>query len=165
MRKALLLGLVVLLSVTVAQSPRVAHLGLLGIIGLTGFAAWNLLCSIFFASAVGRSQDRLRLLPWRCALMGWLLVCLESWFLLSFAQPWLVLPVAVLNLLCLSTTLPAVARIAGERLGVRGVWAAAAGSLPLGLTLACPILGWLCWVQLLVAALGAAFLPRRWSPA
>lgn len=157
----LLLGSLVVAKAAPALSSILLGLGLMTV----GLAAWNQLCSVLFPGPHARSRRRLEALPLRCFLMGLLTLSLEAWLVAATGAPWLVLPLGLLNLVALSFALPAAAGLAGERIGFAGRWAPAAGSIPLGMSLALPVLGWLCALQVGLAALGAATLPRRWSAA
>jgi len=165
---ALVLSLTVLLLVSlvlakVGGAPALLHLAALvffmGVVTL-GLAAFNTLCGALFSSPAQNCRERLREHPLRCYLMGLLTLLLEVFLLMQFP------PIGVLLLLAdvawLSFSLPALAGLAGEGMGVSGRWSVAAGSLPLGLTMALPVLGWLCTSQLMLAALGSASLPRVW---
>lgn len=134
-------------------------------LALTGFVAWNLLCAALFDAP--NQVSRLRLVAWplRCYLMGLCTLLLQLWLVTATGQPWMLVPLFVVDVALLSVSLPAVSVLAGERLGVHGRWAPAAGSVPLAVTLAFPVVGWLCVANLLVAAVGAATLPRFWSRA
>lgn len=125
-----------------------------------GFAAYNTLCGALFARPSQNCRQQLQERPLRCYLMG--LLCLSGQVLLVSHLPPLAIPLLVANAAWLSFSLPALAGLAGEGIGVSGRWSALAGSLPLSLTLAFPILGWLCFSQLILAALGSASLPPAW---
>ena len=137
----------------------------IAIMGVTslGFSACNLLCSALFGASARRCQEQLEHLPLRCYLMGWCALLLQV--LLVVNAPWAALPLLLLNGLWLTSSLPALAQLAGEGLGLQGRRATVAGSLSLCLTLTLPILGWLLLAQLLLAALGSASLPRAWRAA
>jgi hypothetical protein len=92
--------------------------------------------------------------------MGWCALLAQVWLVVN--APWAAVPLLFLNGLWLTRSLPALAQLAGEGLGLQGRRATVAGSLSLCLTLALPVLGWLLLAQLLVAALGSASLPQAW---
>lgn len=144
-----------------APLVHVGTLTLLLLITSGGFAAYNTLCGALFARPSQNCRQQLQQRPLRCYLMG--ILCLSAQVLLVIHLPVLALPLIVANAAWLSFSLPALAGLAGEGIGVQGRWQALAGSLPLSLTLAFPILGWLCFSQLMLAALGSASLPRAWQ--
>lgn len=133
---------------------QICSLFLLALLVWVGFAAWTLVCEALFSSRVSRCRQRLDEFPLRCYLSGWLLLLTQIW--LSTLWPPLVLLWLVVNPLLWCLSLPALAGMAAQGLGLEGRWASALGSLPLGLTLAFPGPGWLLLSQLLIAALGAA---------
>lgn len=158
-----LLMLISLILAKVGGAPALLHLGALVFLMLVvtlGLAAFNTLCGALFARPAQNCRERLQKHPLRCYLMGLLTLLLEVFLLIQF--PPLGLMLLLVNVAWFSFSLPALAGLAGEGMGVNGRWAVAAGSLPLGLTMALPILGWLCTSQLLLAALGSASLPRVW---
>lgn len=157
MKKWILLG--VPATLLLLRFPLLAGL-LLAILVLTlGLAAFNTLCGALFHVPSQACRQQLRERPLRCYLMGVLALVAQT-FLVLHCPPLAVL-LLVADLLWLSFSLPALAVLAGEGLGVQGRWAPAAGSLPLGLTLAFPP-GWLLLSQLTLAALGSAVLPATW---
>lgn len=146
-----------------APIPQLAlALVLMAVVSL-GFAACNLLCSALFAGSARRCREQLEQLPLRCYLMGWCALLLQVFLVLN--APWVAIPLLFLNGLWLTRSLPALAQLAGEGLGLRGRRASLAGSLSLSLTVAFPVFGWLLLAQLLLAAVGSAALPRAWRAA
>lgn len=130
-------------------------------LGMTvGLAAYNLLCGVLFGGRARRCREQLQNVPLRCYLMGLLVLLLQLWSVTGL--PPLALLWLPLDALWLSFSLPALTGLAGEGLGCSGRWAAAVGTVPLCVSLACPLLGWLGVSQLLVSALGSAALPRAW---
>lgn len=157
MKKWILLGLAATL--LLLRFPVLAGL-LLAILLLTlGLAAFNTLCGSLFGGPSRACGDQLRERPLRCYLMGVLALVAQAFLVLH--GPPLAVPLLLADMLWLSFSIPALAVLAGEGLGVEGRWAPAVGSLPLGLTLAFPP-GWLLLSQLTLAALGSAVLPRAW---
>ena len=126
-----------------------------------GFAAYTTLCGALFVGPSQSCRLQLQERPLRCYLMGLLMVLAQ--ILLVSNVYLLAIPLILANAAWLSFSLPALAGLAGEGIGVSGRWAPTAGSLPLCLTLAFPVLGWLCLAQLLLAALGSAALPKAWQ--
>lgn len=140
------------------------HVGTLTLILLifsAGFAAYNTLCAALFCKPSQACRAQLQERPVRCYLMGLLTLLAQIW--LCIQLPVLAIPLVLANAAWLSFSLPALAGLAGEGIGVSGRWAPLAGSLPLCLTAAFPVLGWLCLAQLLLAALGSAALPKVWQ--
>lgn len=135
---------------------QVTTLFVLSLLLALGFASWNLLCQSLFASRVEHCQHKLQALPLRCYLMGVLVLLAQLWVSLSF--PVTVVLWLALDGLLLCFSMPALAVMTGQGLGIEGRWSGVAGSLPLCLTLAFPVLGWAFLVQLGVAALGSALL-------
>ncbi len=157
MKKWILLGGPVLL--LLLRFPLLAGV-LLAILLLTlGLAAFNTLCRALFGGPSQACGLQLRQRPLRCYLMGVLALVAQA-FLVLHCPP-LAIVLLLADMLWLSFSIPALAVLAGEGLGVEGRWAPAAGSLPLGLTLAFPP-GWLLLSQLTLAALGSAVLPPAW---
>ena len=157
MKKWILLGVPVTL--LLLRFPILAGL-LLAILLLTlGLAAFNTLCGALFTAPSQACGRQLRERPLRCYLMG-VLALVAQVFLILHCPPLAIL-LLLADMLWLSFSIPALAVLAGEGLGVQGRWAPAAGSLPIGLTLAFPP-GWLLLSQLTLAALGSAVLPRPW---
>ncbi|MFN8610524.1 MAG: hypothetical protein U0931_23495 [Vulcanimicrobiota bacterium] len=157
MKKWFFLGVPALL--LLLRFPPLAGFVLVILILTLGLAAFNTLCRSLF---VGPSQDcalQLRERPLRCYLMGMLALLVQTWLVMQMHL--LALPLLVANMIWLSYSLPALAVLAGEGIGVSGRWAPAAGSLPIGLSLAFPP-GWLLLSQLSLAALGSAVLPKVW---
>jgi hypothetical protein len=91
--------------------------------------------------------------------MGILALVAQTWLVIQVHV--LAVPLLVADMVWLSYSLPALAVLAGEGIGVNGRWAPAVGSLPMGLSLACPP-GWVLLSQLTLAALGSAVLPGVW---
>jgi len=132
----------------------------LAILALTlGLAAFNTLCGALFMGPSRACREQLCRRPLRCYLMGLLALLLEVFLVQQWAP--LAAPLLLANVLWLSFSVPALAVLAGEGLGVTGRWAPAVGSLSMGLSLAFPP-GWLLLSQLTLAALGSAVLPGRW---
>lgn len=157
MKKWILLGVPVTL--VLLRFPILAGL-LLAILVLTlGLAAFNTLCGALFHAPSRACGQQLRERPLRCYLMGVLALAAQAFLVLHW--PPLAVLLVLADMLWLSFSIPALAVLAGEGLGVQGCWAPAAGSLPIGLTLAFPP-GWLLLSQLTLAALGSAVLPRPW---
>lgn len=157
MKKWMILGVPVVL--LLLRFPLLAGLLLSILLVTLGLAAFNTLCGALFGGPSRSCGQQLRERPLRCYLMG-VLALLAQAFLIMHCPP-LALLLMLADLLWLSFSLPALAVLAGEGLGVQGRWAPAAGSLPLGLTLAFPP-GWLLLSQLTLAALGSAVLPSAW---
>lgn len=143
-----------------APIPQLALVLMLLGVSCLGFSACNLLCSALFGSSARGCRQQLEQLPLRCYLMGWCALLAQVWLVVN--APWAAVPLLFLNGLWLTRSLPALAQLAGEGLGLQGRRATVAGSLSLCLTLALPVLGWLLLAQLLVAALGSASLPQAW---
>lgn len=139
--------------------PPLAGFVLVVLILTLGLAAFNTLCRALFVSASEDCTQQLRERPLRCYLTGMLALLLQTWLVMQLY--WLAVPLLVADMIWLSYSLPALAVLAGEGLGVSGRWGPAAGSLPLGLSLAFPP-GWVLLSQLSLAALGSAVLPRVW---
>lgn len=157
MKKWMLLGVPAVLMLL--RFPLLAGV-LLAILVLTlGLAAFNTLCGALFGGPTRDCGQQLRERPLRCYLMGVLALVAQAFLVIHW--PPLALLFLLTNMLWLSFSIPALAVLAGEGLGVQGRWAPAAGSLSMGLTLAFPP-GWLLLSQLTLAALGSAALPRVW---
>ena len=139
---------------------QVGALTLVLLVCATGFGAYNTLCGSLFRKPSQACRTQLEERPLRCYLMGLLVLLAQIWLVVQVHA--LAVPLLLANAAWLSFSLPALAGLAGEGLGVSGRWAPLAGSLPLCLTLAFPVLGWLCLAQLLLAALGSACLPAGW---
>jgi hypothetical protein len=124
-----------------------------------GLAAFNTLCRALFGGPSQACTQQLRERPLRCYLMGILALVAQTWLVIQVHV--LAVPLLVADMVWLSYSLPALAVLAGEGIGVNGRWAPAVGSLPMGLSLACPP-GWVLLSQLTLAALGSAVLPGVW---
>ena len=148
-----------LLVLLLLRFPALAAFVLAILVLTLGLAAFNTLCGALFYQPSRACREQLRQRPLRCYLMGVLALLLEV-FLVQQWTP-LLFPLLLANVLWLSFSVPALAVLAGEGMGVNGRWAPAAGSLSIGFSLAFPP-GWLLLSQLTLAALGSAVLPERW---
>jgi hypothetical protein len=140
------------------------HVGTLTLLLLllsVGLGAYNTLCGALFSKPSQACRTQLQQRPLRCYLMGVLTVLAQIWLCMHVHA--LAIPLVLANAAWLSFSLPALAGLAGEGIGVSGRWAPLAGSMPLCLTVALPVLGWLCLVQLILAALGSATMPGAWQ--
>lgn len=156
MKKWVFLGVSLLL---LLRFPPLAAFVLVVMVTTVGLAAFNTLCRALFSSASQDCTQQLRERPLRCYLMGLLALVLQTWLVLQVHL--LAVPLLLADTVWLSYSLSALAVLAGEGIGISGRWAPAAGSLPMGLSLAFPP-GWVLLSQLSLAALGSAVLPRPW---
>ncbi len=146
-------------------SPR-GLLGLLSVLlvaalAVAGLSVASLLAFSLWPARVRRHLALLEAWPVRCALVGVLVLLSEVW--LCGVLP----PHRLTALLCLladavalAQGFPAVAELAGERLGLSpGPRAAAVGTAVVACGSTVPVVGWLMGATAVFSALGAPFVP------
>jgi hypothetical protein len=132
---------------------------------LVGLSGSSLLAAALWPERLQHSKQVLTSLPLRCALIGVLAVLIEVWLALavgSHARGPVVGMLGLVDLGALALGFPALAQLAGERLGaISPLRAIVTGAVVIAIACMLPLVGWALGGVVVAQSLGAPVVAAR----